>query len=75
MKTFIKILFLVNTFVFLYGLYLQYIARNSLYEKVMGSGVLLLVFGLLPLFLYHRYKDKSIDDYRFKGFNNDKENK
>ncbi len=42
----------------------------------MGFGVLFMVFVLLPLFLYDRYKDKNIEDYRFKGFKdkNDTEN-
>jgi len=67
MKRLIQIILLLNLSVFFYGLYLQYIVRNPLYTKVMGSGVLLLVFVLMPLFLYYRYKDKSIEDYRFKS--------
>jgi hypothetical protein len=75
MKKILYFILSVNLLLFIYGLYLQYIAVNPLYTKVMGSGVLLLVFVLLPLFLYYRYKDKSIDDYRFKGFNDEKNNK
>ncbi len=73
MKRFLQILLIVNLVWFGYGLYLQYITHNKLYSKVMGFGVLLMVFVLMPLFLYHRYKDKSIEDYRFKGFKNDDE--
>ena len=73
MKTFLKIVLYVNIAVFLYGFYLQYFTHNTLYTRLIGGGVLLLVFVLLPLFLYYRYKDKSIEDYRFKGFNKESE--
>ena len=69
MKRLLQVLLLLNLIAFAYGLYLQYIAHNKIYVKVMGFGVLFMVFVLLPLFLYHRYKDKTIEDYRFKGFN------
>jgi len=75
MKRIIQIIFIVNLALFLYGVYLQYLAHNPLYAKVMGSGVLLLVFVLMPLFLYDRYKDKNIDDYKFKSMNNENEDK
>jgi len=76
MRRLIKILFFINLMDFGYGLYLQYILHNKIYNKVMGFGVLFMVFVLLPLFLYDRYKDKNIEDYRFKGFKdkNDTEN-
>lgn len=74
MMRIIKLLLLLILGIFGYGLYLQYYVEDANYSKVMGSGVLLLVFILLPLFLHHRYKDKNIDDYRFKGFNNEKKN-
>jgi len=73
MKRLLQILLLINLIGFGYGLYLQYIMHNKLYSKVMGFGVLFMVFVLLPLFLYHRYKDKSIEDYRFKGFKPNKD--
>ncbi len=72
MKRLLQILLLINLIWFGYGLYLQYIVHNRLYSKIMGFGVLFMVFVLLPLFLYHRYKDKSIEDYRFKGFKQSK---
>ncbi len=70
MKRLLKILLFINLLDFGYGLYLQYLAHDKLYSKIMGFGVLFMVFVLLPLFLYDRYKDKSIEDYRFKGFEN-----
>jgi hypothetical protein len=60
---------------FAYGLYLQYFTHDLLYQKIMGFGVLLLVFVLMPLFIYYRYKDKSLEDYRFKGFNQEDDEK
>ena len=69
MKRLIQVIFFINLGLFIYGLFLQYFAHNPLYQKIMGFGVLLLVFVLMPLFIYYRYKDKSLEDYRFKGFN------
>ena len=66
MKKFIKILLYINLAIFLYGIYLQYIAHSILYQKVMGFGVLFLVFILLPIFLWYRYKDKKIEDFQFR---------
>jgi len=68
MKRLIQLILIINLGVFVYGLYLQYFTHNQLYQKIMGFGVLLLVFVLMPLFIYYRYKDKSLEDYRFKGF-------
>jgi len=68
MKRLIQLVFFINLGIFIYGLYLQYFTHNLLYQKIMGFGVLLLVFVLMPLFIYYRYKDKSLEDYRFKGF-------
>jgi hypothetical protein len=73
LKKIIKVLLFINISLFFYGLYLQYISHDPFYQKIMGIGVLILVFILMPLFLYDRYKDKSIEDYRFKGFNQNKD--
>lgn len=69
MKILIKIILFINLGIFAYGLYLQYYLKHDFYQKIMGIGVLIMVFILMPLFLYYRYKDKSIDDYKFKNFN------
>jgi len=68
MKRFLQFLLLINLAVFFYGVYLQYVVNDKFYHKVMGAGVLMMVFVLLPLFLYYRYKDKNLEDYKFKGF-------
>ena len=67
LKKIINFVLSVNLLIFTVGFYLQYVEKNPKYDKVLGSGVLVLVFVLLPLFLYDRYKDKNIDDYRFKN--------
>jgi len=74
MKHIIQIILFIIIAIIGYGLYLQYFTESNNYQKYVGSGVLLMVFVLMPLFLYHRYKDKNIEDYRFKGFNNDTDN-
>ncbi len=73
LKRLIQVIFVINLGIFFYGLYLQYYLQSKNYDKIMGIGVLVLVFILMPLFLYYRYKDKSIEDYRFKGFKKDEE--
>ena len=75
MKRIIQLLLFIVLSIFGYGLYLQYYVCSDKYAKIMGTGVLILVFVLMPLFLYHRYKDKNIEDYRFKRFNNEEKNK
>jgi len=72
MKKIIQLLLLIILSLFSYGLYLQYYKHDILYEKIMGIGVLLLVLLLLPLFIYYRYKDKNLEDFRFKNFNQKK---
>ncbi|MDP2067531.1 MAG: hypothetical protein Q8K04_01075 [Lutibacter sp.] len=42
-------------------------------EIVIGLGVLLVAFILMPLFIYHRYKNKKMSDFTFEKFKNDLE--
>ena len=35
---------------------------------IIGVGVVILGFVLMPLFIYHRYKDKDIKDFQLKNF-------
>ena len=43
-------------------------------ERYIGIGVLILAFVLMPLFIYHRYKDKDLSNYSFRNdfWNKDK---
>lgn len=42
-------------------------------EVVIGLGVLMVAFVLMPLFIYHRYKNKKMSDFTFEKFKNDLE--
>jgi len=44
-------------------------------EKYIGIGVLILAFILLPLFVFHRYKNKDLKNYSFKDFSKEVEDK
>jgi hypothetical protein len=37
-------------------------------EKFIGIGVLVFAFILMPMFIYHRYKNKDLKNYSFKDF-------
>jgi hypothetical protein len=62
MRKFIQILLVLLILNFSIGFYLKSID----YEKaplVIGVGVLVFAFVLLPSFLYHRYHNKNLKDY------------
>lgn len=42
-------------------------------EIVIGLGVLMVAFILMPLFIYHRYKNKNLSDFTFDKFRKDLE--
>jgi len=46
-----------------YGYYVNS-GNNGQGEKFIGIGVLIFAFILMPLFIYHRYKDKNLSQYR-----------
>jgi cytochrome c-type biogenesis protein CcmH/NrfG len=54
------------------GFYLKN-TGNANGEIVIGLGVLLVAFILMPLFIYHRYKNKKMSDFTFEKFKNDLE--
>lgn len=35
-------------------------------DKWVGIGILILALVLMPLFIYHRYKGKNLNDYMYK---------
>ena len=37
-------------------------------EIMIGLGVLMVAFILMPLFIYHRYKNKNMADFTFDKF-------
>ncbi len=42
-------------------------------DIVIGLGVLVVAFVLMPLFIYHRYKNKNLSDFTFEKFKKDLE--
>ncbi len=69
MKRLLQILLFINLVIYAYGFYLQFVTNDDNFNKVVGTGVLFMVFILLPIFLWHRYKDKKIEDFQFKKRN------
>jgi len=52
-----------------FGYYTNY-ENSGEGEKFIGIGVLIFAFLLMPLFIYHRYKDKDLKNYSIKDFSN-----
>ena len=42
-------------------------------EIIIGLSVLAIAFIFMPLFIYHRYKDKNMQDFTFEKFRTDLE--
>lgn len=62
MKIFVRILLGTVIVVLGVGFYLKYTA-HSLGNLIIGLGVLIFAFVLMPSFLYIRYRDKKLTDY------------
>jgi cbb3-type cytochrome oxidase subunit 3 len=73
MKYLVRILFLIVLGLIAFGYYHK---NNGSTEgdKWVGIGVLVLAFILMPVFIYHRYRNKKLKDYElnfnFKEDNN-----
>jgi len=64
MKTGLKLVFLGDLLLFIWGFYTQ----NAMPKRaalILGSAVSIMTFIILPLFLYTRYKDKKLSQYLF----------
>ena len=55
-----------------YGFYLKNTGDIN-GEITIGIGVLAIAFVLMPLFIYHRYKNKNIKDFTFDKYRKDLE--
>jgi len=64
MKYLIKILLVIVIAFIIYGYYIKNTVGN-IGDKWVGIGVLICALVLMPVFLWHRYKNKNLDDYRF----------
>ena len=69
MKYVLKVLFLTFFIVICRGYYVKEMLDYNQGEKIIGIGVLFGAFIYLPLFLYHRWKDKKISDYTLNNEN------
>ncbi|MEZ4786659.1 MAG: hypothetical protein R2790_01955 [Flavobacterium haoranii] len=62
MKYILQILLVVFFCLLGYGSYLNSeIAKSG--DKWIGIGVLLIAFGIMPLFIIHRYKKSKLKEY------------
>ena len=51
------------------GFYYKAIDEDATEDKILGLSVLAFSFLLLPLFLYHRWKGKKLEDYTLSDKN------
>jgi hypothetical protein len=77
MKTLLKILFIIFILWMCIGIYLLK-THHPKAEIVMGLGVFYLSFLLMPIFIYHRYRDGKykkyqLDDEKIKGWMKNKD--
>ena len=72
MKYVLRILFITFLAVLSRGYYVKEILDYNQGEKIIGMGVLLGAFIYLPLFLYHRWKDKKISWYSYQNIGKEK---
>ena len=63
MKLLLQILFFILLGALASGMYYKNKIDYSQGERIIGFTVLAGAFIYLPLFLYHRWKDKNIADY------------
>ena len=63
MKSFLRIFFVLLLVALCYGLYFKGNINAEVGDKIIGFTVLTSAFLFLPLFLYHRWKGKRLEDY------------
>ena len=69
MKKILLVLFVTIIIALVVGFYFKSFINFKLGERIIGFSVLVGVFLYLPLFLYHRWKDKSLKDYTLSDKN------
>ncbi len=65
MKTALRVLLIICLVLIGAGTYLNLDTSGS-GEKFVGFGALIFAFILMPLFIYHRYRNKDLSNYSFK---------
>lgn len=76
----IIILFFVSVGLLFYGFWHKSQVNEATGHKLIGLSVVLGFFVLMPLFIYHRWKDRKVADYmltkeaieRMQDYNNSK---
>ncbi len=63
MKYIIRILFITVVLLVCIGYYFKNSGDHSTGDKLVGVGILAASFILMPIFIYHRWKDKKVKDY------------
>lgn len=63
MKRLIIILFFVLVLTMATGFYFRYVEEYAIGDHFIGFTILAAIFLLMPLFLYHRWKDRKVKDY------------
>lgn len=66
MKYVIGILFFIVLAFIGFGFYIKNTTTGTEGDKWIGIGVMLSALVLMPVFLWHRYKNKKLEDYMFK---------
>lgn len=69
MNTLLKILSIGLLIAVATGFYFQAYEDPATGDKILGISVLTFSFVLLPLFLYHRWKGKKLEDYTLSDKN------
>ncbi|WP_062054710.1 hypothetical protein [Aquimarina longa] len=63
MKYIIRILFIAIVILISVGYYFKNTGDHITGDKLVGIGILVSSFILMPLFIYYRWKDKKVKDY------------
>jgi len=64
MRNLIIILFCICCLSLGYGFYVRYFTADTLTgDRFLGLTILAVAFILMPMFLYHRWKDRKVKDY------------
>lgn len=72
MKFVISIVLLVVLGMLTYGYFVKQ-SGDTNGEIIIGISVLIVAFVLMPLFIYHRYKNKNLKDFTFDNYRKDLE--
>ncbi|MFL1894193.1 hypothetical protein ACJRPK_00735 [Aquimarina sp. 2-A2] len=80
MKHIIRLLFIIFVVLIAIGYYFKNSGNHPKGDTLIGIAILLGSFVLMPVFIYHRWKDRKVKDYmltndniqKMRDFNDDK---